>query len=173
MGYRLTAADYSSAEFFHYRYDRVGNRLTQDTPAGTNVYTYDDANRLAGVSQGTDTYAFAYSGLADRLQQTIDGVPTKLYPRPQPRAHAGPGGRHEHMAQFGAISRACLTPWAAGSSRTRRGNSGVLRAGLVKSAGPCLGRQPTPCPDEQLIRAIETVLHTWSRERNSDPGVTI
>ena len=46
---RLVAADYSTGEFFHYSYDPVGNRLTQDTLAGTNSYTYDIANRLIEV----------------------------------------------------------------------------------------------------------------------------
>ena len=46
---RLVAADYSSGEFFHYGYDAVGNRLTQDTLAGSNAYTYDIANRLVEV----------------------------------------------------------------------------------------------------------------------------
>ena len=44
--HRLTAADYSTGDYFHYSYDPVGNRLTQDTLAGTNTYTYDIANRL-------------------------------------------------------------------------------------------------------------------------------
>jgi RHS repeat-associated protein len=105
--YRLTSADYSSSEFFHYTYDRVGNRLTQDTLEGTDTYTYDDAsrltsvngvdytwdangnllndgtstyaydhaNRLTSVVQGSDRYAFAYSGLGDRLQQTVNSSP--------------------------------------------------------------------------------------------------
>ena len=46
---RLVAADYSTGEFFHYSYDAVGNRLTQDTLAGTNTYDYDIANRLIEV----------------------------------------------------------------------------------------------------------------------------
>jgi YD repeat-containing protein len=34
--YRLTAADYDDGTFFHYTYDSVGNRLAQETLAGTN-----------------------------------------------------------------------------------------------------------------------------------------
>jgi RHS repeat-associated protein len=106
--YRLTAADYSSDEYFQYTYDAVGNRLTQETHLGTNTYTYDianhvievdgvlfiwdangnllddgvstytydHANRLTSVVQGSDTYTFAYNGLGDRLQQTVNGIPT-------------------------------------------------------------------------------------------------
>lgn len=44
--YRLTAADYDTSEFFHYTYDAVGNRLTQETHEETNTYVYDTANRL-------------------------------------------------------------------------------------------------------------------------------
>ena len=54
---RLVAADYSTGEFLHYTYDAVGNRLTQDTLAGTNTYDYDIANRLIevdGVSYAWD-----------------------------------------------------------------------------------------------------------------------
>jgi len=47
--YRLTAADYDSGEFFHYTYDAVGNRLTQATHKGSNVYAYDIASRLIEV----------------------------------------------------------------------------------------------------------------------------
>ena len=46
---RLIGADYSTGEFFHYSYDAVGNRLTQEAPAGTNTYAYDIANRLIEV----------------------------------------------------------------------------------------------------------------------------
>ncbi len=48
--YRLTAADYSNGDFYHYTYDAVGNRLTQQTQSGTTNYTYDIANRLAHVN---------------------------------------------------------------------------------------------------------------------------
>jgi YD repeat-containing protein len=47
---RLTQANYSTGDFYHYAYDAVGNRLTQETfvsgLATTNTYTYDIANRL-------------------------------------------------------------------------------------------------------------------------------
>jgi RHS repeat-associated protein len=66
---RLIAADYSTGEFFHYSYDAVGNRLTQDTLAGTNAYDYDIANRLIEVD-GVD-YAWDDNGnlLDDVLRQ--------------------------------------------------------------------------------------------------------
>ncbi len=47
--YRLTAADYDTGEFFHYTYDAVGNRMTQETHEETNTYVYDIANRLIEV----------------------------------------------------------------------------------------------------------------------------
>jgi RHS repeat-associated protein len=53
---RLTAADYSTGEYFHYQYDLVGNRLQQDTHEGTNLYIYDDANRLIDVDGVTFTW---------------------------------------------------------------------------------------------------------------------
>jgi hypothetical protein len=35
--YRSTGADYSDGSYFHYAYDAVGNRLTQETVAITNL----------------------------------------------------------------------------------------------------------------------------------------
>ena len=81
---RLTAADYSTGEFFHYTYDPVGNRLTQDTLAGTNAYSYDIANRLIEVdgviyawddngnllSDGGSTYTYDHT---NRLTSAIQG----------------------------------------------------------------------------------------------------
>ncbi len=52
--YRLTAADYSNGDYYHYAYDAVGNRLTQEKSIlgllTTNTYIPDDANRLASVN---------------------------------------------------------------------------------------------------------------------------
>lgn len=48
--YRLTEANYSTGAFYHYVYDAVGNRLTQETGLGTTNYTYDIVNRLTSVN---------------------------------------------------------------------------------------------------------------------------
>jgi RHS repeat-associated protein len=53
-------------------WDANGNLLSDSI----NTYTYDHANRLIGVSDGQDSYAFAYNGLGDRLQQTTPGGTT-------------------------------------------------------------------------------------------------
>jgi RHS repeat-associated protein len=55
-----------------YTWDANGNLLDD----GVSAYTYDYANRLTGLTQGDDTYAFAYNGLGDRLQQTTNGEAT-------------------------------------------------------------------------------------------------
>jgi len=79
---RLIAADYSTGEFFHYSYDAVGNRLTQDTLAGTNSYDYDIANRLIGETRldpggsPTNETTFTYDPVGNRLRMTVDGVTT-------------------------------------------------------------------------------------------------
>src|SRR5260221_920473 len=96
--YRLTSADYSTGDFYHYTYDSVGNRLTEETQLATKNYVYDEANRLASVdgvnytfdsngnllNDGQDTYtydstnrlisinntdSYSYNGLGDRLTQ--------------------------------------------------------------------------------------------------------
>lgn len=52
--YRLTEANYSTGDYYHYTYDAIGNRLSQDTLVGglpsSTAYLYDDANRLAYVN---------------------------------------------------------------------------------------------------------------------------
>jgi len=52
-----------------YSWDSKGNLLED----GTRTYTYNHANRLTSVEMGVDSYTYAYSGLGDRLQQTING----------------------------------------------------------------------------------------------------
>jgi len=53
----LTAADYSHGQYFHYSYDAVGNRLTQEiTGTVVTTYTYDIANRLTSVNGTTYTW---------------------------------------------------------------------------------------------------------------------
>ena len=75
--YRLVAANHSSDAFFedaffNYTYDAVGNRLTQETPAGTNTYSYDVANRLTSV----DGQAYAWDANGNLL---FDGFKTYTY----------------------------------------------------------------------------------------------
>lgn len=80
--YRLTAADYSTGDYFHYTYDYVGNRLTQAKSVNgvqsSDTYLYNVANQLASVngvnftwdangnltSDGVNTYTYDH---ADRL----------------------------------------------------------------------------------------------------------
>ena len=54
--YRLTSADYSTGDDYQYTYDEVGNRLTE-------------SNQLAVSS-------YQYTGLGDRIRQTVNGVAT-------------------------------------------------------------------------------------------------
>jgi uncharacterized protein RhaS with RHS repeats len=81
----LTAANYSSGEFFRYTYDPVGNRLSQSTLAGTNAYAYDAADRLTSVDGmayswdakgnliGDGQRSFTYDH-ANRLASIVDSV---------------------------------------------------------------------------------------------------
>ena len=87
---RLVAADYDDGTYFHYAYDAVGNRLTQDTLEGSNTYAYDVANRLTSVdgvpyvwdangnllSNGVSTYAY---DSANRLINLSSATSTSSY----------------------------------------------------------------------------------------------
>lgn len=97
--YRLTEANYSNGDYYHYAYDAVGNRLSQTTQLAVNSYQYDNANRLTSVngvpymwdangnllSDGLNSYtydsanrlisfngtsSYAYNGMGDRLSQS-------------------------------------------------------------------------------------------------------
>jgi YD repeat-containing protein len=58
--YRLTEANYSTGDYYHYTYDAVGNRTEQQSLIGsvplTTNYLYDDANRLTSVNAVTYTW---------------------------------------------------------------------------------------------------------------------
>ena len=73
---RLTAADYSNGDYYHYTYDAVGNRLSQANSVGgtqtTTAYVYDAANHLTSV--GGVTYTWDANG-----NLTSDGVNTYTY----------------------------------------------------------------------------------------------
>jgi uncharacterized protein RhaS with RHS repeats len=51
--YHLTAADYSTGDYYHYSYDATGNRLLQESEVNglpsTVEYQYDIANRLTSA----------------------------------------------------------------------------------------------------------------------------
>jgi RHS repeat-associated protein len=52
--HRLTEANYSNGDYYHYTHDAVGNRETQSKSVlgfvTNDTYVYDDANRLASVN---------------------------------------------------------------------------------------------------------------------------
>ena len=55
-----------------YTWDDNGNLLSD----GVKTYTYDHANRLVSVAGPSSSVSYAYNGLGDRLQQTVDSVTT-------------------------------------------------------------------------------------------------
>jgi hypothetical protein len=58
---RLTEADYSTGQQYHYKYDPVGNRVEySSSPSGTITYDYDAANRLTRA--GTTNYTWDNNG---------------------------------------------------------------------------------------------------------------
>ena len=71
--YRITEANYSNGDYYHYTYDTVGNRLTQETLIGTvpltTNYVYDAANKLTSV----DSVAYTWDNNGNLLN---DGVNT-------------------------------------------------------------------------------------------------
>jgi len=56
----------------YYDWDNNGNLLND----GVNAYTYDSANRLKSLSNPSAVTSYAYNGLNDRLQETVNGDTT-------------------------------------------------------------------------------------------------
>jgi RHS repeat-associated protein len=101
--YRLTAANYSTGDYYHYTYDSVGNRLTEESkvdglPSSVD-YAYDEANRLISVdgvpyicdangnlrSDGANTYTYdsanrltSVLGPQSSVQYTYNGLGYRL-----------------------------------------------------------------------------------------------
>lgn len=80
----------ASDPFIRWTYDAVGNRQTEQRPAGATTYTYDNANRL--LSAGTTTYTYDRNGneltagtrtftydLENRLRTTTASSTTTTY----------------------------------------------------------------------------------------------
>ena len=61
-----------SDPFIRWTYDKVGNRLTEQRPAGTTAYTYDARDRL--LSAGSTSFAYDQNG-----NQTQKGTRTFTY----------------------------------------------------------------------------------------------
>jgi YD repeat-containing protein len=99
--YRLTAADYSTGDFYRYTYDAVGNRLTQESmvkglePAlsggeVSNVsYQYDIANRLADVNGVAYTYDDNGNLLNDEVNEYVYDSANRLMAIVNPQSSIG------------------------------------------------------------------------------------
>ena len=57
--HRITEANYSTGDYYHYSYDAVGNRLTSSDQFSVTSYQYDDADRLTSVNGINYTYDIA------------------------------------------------------------------------------------------------------------------
>ena len=53
---RLKEANYSDNRYYHYTFDSVGNRLSQQSHLSSETYTYDIANRLININATTYTW---------------------------------------------------------------------------------------------------------------------
>lgn len=88
----------ASDPFIRWTYDKIGNRLTEQRPAGTTSYSYDAADRL--LSAGSTSYTYDQNGnavsagrrtftydLANRMKTTKSSSTTTTY------AYDGDGAR--------------------------------------------------------------------------------
>ena len=74
VNYNVNNLDqYTATGTSAYSYDADGNLLS----GGGWTYTYDDENRLAGMSNATDTWTYQYDGLGSRVSATHNGTVTQ------------------------------------------------------------------------------------------------
>ncbi|CAG0934100.1 partial tRNA nuclease WapA, partial [Thermoflexales bacterium] len=109
--YRLTEARATGSQVYTYTYsyDAVGNRLTENGPAGAKIYSYDAANRITSVNGMPYTFdangnqlsdgmrTFTYNS-ANRLTSVVSGTHTTQY------AYNGAGTRLAQIVD-GATTR--------------------------------------------------------------------
>jgi RHS repeat-associated protein len=56
--------------------DSDGNLVQEDGPDGVTVYTYNDENRLVGVTRGGEVWDYAYDALGNRVAVDANGATT-------------------------------------------------------------------------------------------------
>ncbi len=59
-----------------YTYDLDGNLIEESGPDGVTVYTYNEENRLVGVTRGADSWTYVYDALGNRVASSDNGVVT-------------------------------------------------------------------------------------------------
>ena len=68
---------YYSVGQTNYTFDADGNLVKETSFAGTNIYIYNDENRLISMSSPQGTWANSYDGLGDRVGETVNGTNTQ------------------------------------------------------------------------------------------------
>ena len=74
---RVTAIDYADAATpdVTFAYDANGNQTAMSDGAGTQTATFDDLDRLTGVTRGSDEFAYAYDDASNLTSRTYpDGT---------------------------------------------------------------------------------------------------
>jgi RHS repeat-associated protein len=89
-----------------YTWDANGNMLSD----GVNTYAYDKANRLKSFTGASLSASYAYNGLGDRMQQTVNGVPeTYLLDTATGLTQVLADGAHTYLYGVDRISQQCIT----------------------------------------------------------------
>jgi len=77
---RLTGLSYSdSTPDVAFGYDSVGNRTSVGDGGGIQTYTYDAVNRLAGITRGSDAFAYAYDLAGNVTSRSYPGSSAITY----------------------------------------------------------------------------------------------
>lgn len=89
----IQAGDYS------YTYDLDGNLIRQEGPGGVVLYSYDDLNRLVGVTKGDENWEYRYDALGSLVYASNNGAETHYVNDPIMLGNLvgeyGPGGEQQ------------------------------------------------------------------------------
>jgi len=69
---------YVSVGGTNYVFDADGNLIQEITPQGTNTFVYSDESRLIAVTEGADSWQYAYDALGNRVATAENGATTRF-----------------------------------------------------------------------------------------------
>lgn len=134
---RIASVSYNDgAHSVAYTYDADGNRASMTDAIGVQSYTYDNRDRLSGVTRGTASFTYSYDAASNVIQRVYpDGTTTSYsYDDDSRLSSLTNGGGTSTYAYDAASNRVSLTLPASNGYGEARIYDGAGRVTEVKNA---------------------------------------
>ena len=115
-----------------YSYDYAGNRLTKTTGAGTEYYTYDDANKL--LTAGTKSYSYDYAGNTTGVYNSTTSTTTTLTWDGEERLKTAGNGTFSDAYAYNGLDQRSGKADSAGTFSFLRAGDGIASPVLADGA---------------------------------------